>query len=301
MSVEQGILLAGGLGRRLWPITKGVCKQLLPVHDKPLVYYPLSSLMLAGIRRIAIVTKAEDRASFERLLGDGRQWGIELRYVVQAEPRGLADGLLVAESVLEPGPVALALGDNIFYGRGFTTTLRAVAERAVGATVFAYPVGDGSQYGVIELDALGRPTKIEEKPQDRRNALAVTGLYFYDAKAFQWAEKLLPSQRGELEITDLNRMYLEAGELQVEVLGRGFVWMDAGTRESYAAATSYVESVETRQGLKIACPEEIAWRLGYISSSQLELLAGEIPNEYGRYLSQLAANGAGEGALILEE
>ncbi|XZE55321.1 glucose-1-phosphate thymidylyltransferase RfbA [Planctomycetaceae bacterium SH139] len=292
MRVTQGIILAGGHGTRLAPLTEAFSKQLLPVYDKPLIYYPLSTLMLAGIRDIVIVTTPHDQGLFVKLLGDGDRWGMRLRYVVQTQPRGLADAISVASELLAGGPLAMILGDNIFYGRGFTSTLAEVAGRVEGATLFAYPVLDPSSYGVIELSAVGQPLSIEEKPSQPRSNLAVTGLYFYDARVFDLAAKLQPSSRGELEITDLNRLYLQTGSLRVEILGRGFTWMDAGTLNAYMEAGRYVHSVESRQGLKIGCPEEIAWRLGYIDTSQLQQLADRYggdrhDNAYGAYLARL--------------
>ena len=287
MGVRQGIVLAAGRGTRLWPLSKAFAKQLLPVYDKPLVYYAVSSLMLAGIRDILLIVNPRDRGLFGELLGDGSDWGMRFRYALQDQPRGVADAFLVASQHLPVEPVALVLGDNIFYGNGFTDLLRRVAGRTEGATLFTFPVKDPERYGVAVLDAGGQPRELVEKPRQPSSNLAITGLYFYDAEVFSRAAQLRPSARGELEITDLNRSYLDTSNLRIERLGRGFMWFDAGTPESYMEAGAYVQSVETRQGLKIGCPEEIAWRMGWIDDHQLRRLAGSSPGPYGAYLGRL--------------
>lgn len=283
-TTRKGILLAAGTGSRLFPLTRAVNKHLLPVFDKPLVYYPLSVLMLAGIREILIVVSPPDLLSFQRLLGDGSQWGLQIEYAIQTQPAGLADAFRVGSAFLGNAPSALILGDNIFYGLGFQRTLAAVAERTTGATIFAYPVRDARAYGVVELDAQQQPVSIIEKPTEPQSNLAVPGLYFYDHQAVGIAASLQPSARGELEITDLNRVYLERGELHVQQLGRGFAWLDAGTPASLLQAANYVQTLEERQGLKIACPEEIAFRKGFITAAELETLAHAVGGEYGEYL-----------------
>ena len=281
----KGIILAGGRGTRLFPLTIGVSKQLLPVYDKPMVYYPLSMLMLAGIREILLISTPEALPAFEVLLGDGEKWGLSFQYAEQAEPRGLADAFLVGRDFIGTDQVCLILGDNIFFGHGLPASLRTAAELKDGALVFAYPVRDPERYGVVEFDPDGRALSVEEKPDKPRSHYAVPGIYFYDGDVVNIAENLQPSQRGEIEITDLNCVYLEKGKLRVEVLGRGVAWLDAGTHESLLQAANFVQAVEERQGMMISCPEEIAYRLGYISKTELESLAKElISNQYGEYL-----------------
>ena len=285
---RKGIILAGGSGTRLHPITRGVSKQLLPVYDKPMVYYPLSTLMLAGIREVLLITTPEDQPSFQRLLGDGRAWGLEIHYTVQPSPDGLAQAFLLGAEFLGGAPAALVLGDNLFHGHDLVPQLRGSGERATGATVFAYPVRDPERYGVVEFAADGRVLSIEEKPARPRSRYAVTGLYFYDASVVERARRVVPSARGELEITDLNRQYLEEGLLQVELMGRGMAWLDTGTCDSLHEASSYIRTLEHRQGLKVGCPEEVAWRMGWISADQLTALAEPLRKSgYGDYLLQL--------------
>jgi glucose-1-phosphate thymidylyltransferase len=280
-----GILLAGGAGTRLHPLTRVVSKQLLPVYDKPMVYYPLTTLMLAGISEILLISTPEDQPHFARLLGDGRQWGLDLRYAIQTQPRGIAEALLIGAEFLAGRPSALILGDNIFYGDGLGSLLAAADARPAGATVFAYWVQDPERYGVVAFDAAFRPTSIVEKPKSPPSNYAVTGLYFYDEDAPRLAATVVPSARGELEITDLNRLYLERGGLHVERFGRGFAWLDAGTHDSLLESAQFIKVVEQRQGLKIACPEEVAFHKGFIDKAQLGRLAAPLANTaYGQYL-----------------
>jgi glucose-1-phosphate thymidylyltransferase len=285
---RKGIILAGGAGTRLYPASQVVSKQLLPIYDKPMIYYPLSTLMLAGIRDILVISTPQDTPRFSQLLGDGTQWGLNLQYAVQESPDGLAQAFLIGESFLQDKPSALVLGDNIFYGHDFATLLHSANEQTTGATVFAYAVHDPERYGVVEFDAAGRAISLEEKPVAPKSRYAVTGLYFYDPQVVELAKQIKPSPRGELEITDLNRLYLQAGQLDVQTMGRGYAWLDTGTHESMLEAGQFIYTVEKRQGLKVAAPEEISWRNRWIDDAQLEKLAGTLgKSDYGQYLLRL--------------
>ena len=285
---RKGIILAGGAGTRLYPASQVVSKQLLPIYDKPMIYYPLSTLMLAGIRDILVISTPQDTPRFSQLLGDGTQWGLNLQYAVQESPDGLAQAFLIGESFLQDKPSALVLGDNIFYGHDFATLLHSANEQTTGATVFAYAVQDPERYGVVEFDAAGRAMSLEEKPVAPKSRYAVTGLYFYDPQVVELAKQIKPSPRGELEITDLNRLYLQAGQLDVQTMGRGYAWLDTGTHESMLEAGQFIYTVEKRQGLKVAAPEEISWRNRWIDDAQLEKLAGTLgKSDYGQYLLRL--------------
>lgn len=290
--ITKGIILAGGSGTRLYPLTKVISKQLMPIYDKPMIYYPLSTLMLAGIKDILVITTPRDSESFQTLLGDGSQWGIKISYKVQPSPDGLAQAFIIGEEFINGEGCALILGDNIFYGHDLSKLVKIATQKENGATIFAYYVKDPKRYGIVEFDKNRKAISLEEKPEKPKSNFAVTGLYFYDKNVVEYAKSIKPSARGELEITDLNKIYLEKGNLNVETLGRGYAWLDTGTHESLLQAASFVETVQDRQGLKIACPEEIAYNLGYINKDQLKELAKPLAkNEYGQYLLAIADGG----------
>ncbi|MGE0549189.1 MAG: glucose-1-phosphate thymidylyltransferase RfbA [Kofleriaceae bacterium] len=286
----KGLILAGGRGTRIYPVTRAISKQLLPVYDKPMLYYPLSMLMLAGIRDVLVISTPEDLPAYQRLLGDGARWGLRIEFAVQTAPRGLADAFIVGREFIAGQPCALVLGDNIFYGSRLQETLRRAAAVERGAVIFAYPVRDARAYGVAEVGPNGTVRSLEEKPAHPKSNLAVPGMYFYDAEVCDLAANLAPSPRGELEITDLNKLYLANGTLRIEVFGRGTAWLDAGTHESLLDASNFVHAIQARTGMMVACPEEIAWRMGFIDDHQLELEARELPDAYGQYLRDLLAH-----------